>query len=98
MQRIKFRPGEQKKFLKRVIKELNTPSLRGLLQFGITTKYSTLKNYYNESRTLPQNLFNELCILANISQDNIQKITLKEHWGKVKGGKTSKRKLKNAPD
>jgi len=92
MQRIKFRPGEQKKFLQRVIKELSAPSLRGLLQFGITTKYSTLKNYYNESRTLPQNLFEELCTLTNINQNNIQKITLKEHWGKQKGGKISKRK------
>jgi len=92
MQRIRFRPGEQKKFLKKVIEELNAPSLRGLLQFGITAKYSTLKNYYNESRTLPFNVFNELCMLANIDQSTISKEMLSEHWGKTKGGKLSKRK------
>ena len=92
MQRIEFKTGEQRKFLQKVIRELNVPSLRGLLQFVITTKYSTLKNYSNESRTLPKNLFDELCTLANFNSETIQKTTLNEHWGKQKGGRISKRK------
>ena len=63
--RIKFGMGEQRKFLDLVIEKLSSPSLRGILQFGFDIPYSTLKNYYNESRLLSEGLFEDLCEIEN---------------------------------
>ena len=52
--------------------------------------YSTLKNYFNESRTLPKNLFDDLCFLAGISPKNFSVNILDNNWGQVKGGKIRK--------
>ena len=57
MRRIKFKAGWQRKFLDLCILRLNAPSLRSLLQFGFDVRYSTLKNYYNESRLIPEDFF-----------------------------------------
>jgi len=63
--RIKLRRGVQRKFLDKVILNLRSPSLRGLMQFGLKLNYQTLKSYYNENRTLPENLFNDLIFWQN---------------------------------
>jgi hypothetical protein len=60
MVRVKFRKGMQRKFIDLVILGARSPSLRGLLQFGLKVGYSTLKSYYNENRTLPEDLFEDL--------------------------------------
>lgn len=83
----------QRKFLKLVLEKTSCISLRELINRGFDVPYSTLKNYFNESRTLPENLFNELCVFANISKKDLNIEILKENWGQAKGGKTSKRKL-----
>ncbi len=88
--RVKFNRGEQRKFLELVIKKTDAPSLRGLLQFGFKIPYSTLKNYYNESRLLPKNLFIDFCNLAEIDTKSFKVEYLVEEWGKVKGGKLSR--------
>jgi len=66
--------------------------LRGLLQFGFDVPYSTLKNYYNESRLLPEDLFDDLCDVARIDKAELEFEEVEENWGKVKGGKIGKRK------
>ena len=89
MRRIKFRKGGQRKFLDLVIERLNAPSLRGVLQFGFDVPYSTLKNYYNESRLLPENLFDDFCEVARIDKGELSFEFVEENWGKVKGGRVS---------
>jgi len=92
MVKVKFKIGKQKQYLKTVIQNLNTPSLRSLLQFGINTTYDSLKNYYTQRRLLPKDLFDDLNHLAKINPKSLNISYLEENWGKVKGGKISKRK------
>lgn len=89
--RIKFRKNKQREFIKVVIENISCPSLRELLHFGISTNYSTLKNYYNESRTLPEDIFLEMCEIANLNPKEITYEKINENWGKIEGGKKSKR-------
>ncbi len=88
--RIKFKKEKQKFFLDLVIEKLNAPSLRGILQFGFNVPYSTLKNYYNESRLLPEDLFDDLCEVAKIDKSELSFEFVDENWGKVKGGRVGK--------
>ena len=90
--RIKFKRGGQRKFLDLVVEKLSSPSVRGILQFGFDVPYSTLKNYYNESRLLPEGFFDDLCEVANISRKGLRFELVDENWGKIKGGKVGKRK------
>lgn len=90
--RVRFKRGRQKKFLDLVIEKLDSPSLRGILQFGFGVPYSTLKNYYNESRLLPKYLFEDFCEIARIDKRDLNFEEVGENWGKVKGGKIGKRK------
>lgn len=87
--RAQFLKGKQRKFIDKCIENLNSPSLRGLLQFGIRTNSNNLKNYYSERRTIPKSLFDDLSHLAKI---NISIKTKNSNWGQVKGGKISRRK------
>lgn len=89
MTRVKFKKGEQRKFIKDVLEKLNCPSLRALNQFGFDISYSTLKNYFVESRLLPEDFFRDLCYLAKINVDDLDVKFLEENWGQVKGGKGS---------
>jgi hypothetical protein len=91
MNRIKFQKREQRVFLDQVIRNLDSPSLRNLLSFGISTNYSSLKNYYTERRFLPENLFEELCLLSKINKEVLNYEIKKSSWGQQKGGKISKR-------
>ncbi len=85
--RVKFKVGLQRKFFDLVILNTSSPSLRGLIQFGIKINYQTLKSYYNENRTLPEDFFKDLCILAKLDYKSFKVVYLKENWGQVKGGK-----------
>lgn len=87
MRRVKFKRGEQRKFLERVINESGAPSLRALNQFGFDFSYSTLKNYFNEERTLPEDLFLDFCKLIGANVSDFDFDFLDENWGQVKGGK-----------
>ncbi len=92
MRRVRFGKGEQRKFLELVIGKLNSPSLRGILQFGFGVPYSTLKNYYNESRLLPEDFFRDLCGVAKVDFGELKFEFVDENWGQVRGGKVGKRK------
>jgi len=85
--RVKFRKGEQRKFLKEVIVKANLPSIREIINHLVDVKYSSLRNYYIERRLLPLELFEELCHLSDMSKDNFNVKIIDEHWGQVKGGK-----------
>ncbi|MCK4997733.1 hypothetical protein KAS08_05510 [Candidatus Pacearchaeota archaeon] len=90
--RIKFKKGEQREFLDLVMENINAPSIRGILQFGVDVPYSTLKNYYNESRAMPKDLFEDLCEIALVGKNKFEIEEVSENWGRVKGGHVSKRK------
>ncbi|MBD3252409.1 hypothetical protein GF386_01630 [Candidatus Pacearchaeota archaeon] len=90
MDRVLFKKGEQRKFLDLVIERIGCFSLRGILQFGFNIKYSTLKNYYIERRTLPRDFFEDLCYLARIDKNSLKVRYIRENWGQVKGGKKGK--------
>jgi len=91
MVRVKFRKGEQRKFLKKVLDESNCPSLRAFLQFGFDVPYSTLKNYYNESRFLEKGFFLKLCEFIEADSGKFDVEFLDENWGQVLGGKVFKK-------
>ncbi len=92
MPRVKFSKGEQRNFLKTVLKAINCPSLRELNNRGFEISYSTLKNYYSEKRLLPLNFFNDLCFLGKINPKDFDIIVVEDNFGQVLGGKKSKRK------
>ncbi len=86
MGRIKFSMGKQRDFIKTVLIKLYSPSLRALKQYGIETKYQTLKAYYNETRTLPESLFLDLCKLAGINSSSLRIKMIDDNWGQKLGG------------
>ncbi len=90
-ERVLFKKGKQKEFLDVIKNNLRVSSLRGILQYGLDVKYSTLKDYYNEKLLMSRNLFDSLVYLAKIKKiPNVKYI--KGNWGQVKGGKKSKRR------
>ena len=91
MARVKFKKGMQRKFLKNVLNMINCPSLRELINRGFEIPYSTLKNYFNESRSLPKDFFNDLCYMAGINPDSLEVEYLNNNWGQIKGGKTCRK-------
>jgi len=62
MERVKFKKGKQKEFFDKAIQTLNCTTLKDLLQYGIDTTYSSLKNYYTERRLMPRNLLSNYVI------------------------------------
>ena len=68
MSRVKFKKGEQREFIKKVLEKINCPSLRELINRGISVNYSTLKNYFSEDKTIPEGLFNELIELGGLNK------------------------------
>lgn len=87
MQRVKFKKGYQRKFLKEILNRTNCPSLRELINRGFDIPYSTLKNYYSEKRLLPLDFFEELCSFSNIDSRSLKINILPLNWGQIKGGK-----------
>ena len=85
--RVKFVNGKQRKFLADVLISLNCPSLRALNQYGFNIPYSTLKNYNNESRLLPESFFRDLCFISKIDPQVLKVSYLEANWGRVKGGR-----------
>ena len=93
MTRVKFNQKfGQRDFLKKVLKELNCPFLKELINRGIEVNYSTLKNYFSEKRLIKLDLFENLCLMSNLKKGNFDFTLFDENWGKSKGGKISKRK------
>ena len=89
--RVKFKLGEQRKFLDLIIIRLNCISIRGILQFGFNISYNDLKNYYSERRLIPKSFFDDLCHIAKLNPKDFNFEYLKDNWGQIRGGKKSKR-------
>jgi hypothetical protein len=85
--RVRFNKGEQRRFLDLVLEKSNCPSLRSLISRGFDVNYSTLKSYYNENRTLPEEFFNQLCVFSDLKREEFEFEVLNENWGKIKGGR-----------
>ena len=66
---------------------IGCPSLRRLKERGLAVNYQTLKSYYHETRTLPEDLVDDLCHFAKIDKKILKVVYLKDHWGQVRGGK-----------
>jgi hypothetical protein len=92
MSRIKFKKGKQREFIEKVLEKINCPSLRELINRGIDVNYSTLKNYFNEDRLIPEILFNELIEISGFNKKDFYFEIIEENWGQISGGKKSKRK------
>ena len=88
--RIKFQKGEQRNFIQKVLSGINSPSLRELGN-RLSVNYSTLKNYFNEERCLPESLFKDLCYISKINKEDFDVEYLDENWGQIKGGKKSRK-------
>ena len=95
MARVKFRKGLQRNFIQEVLKRINCPSLRELINRGIDINYSTLKNYYNEDRLISEGIFNELIGISGLNKSEFNFELIDENWGQVKGGKISRKVNKN---
>ena len=91
MKRVKFKKGEQRKFMQKVLNEINCPSLRVFLQFGLGIPYSTLKNYFIEERLLPKDLFENMCYLSKINLNDLDFKFIEGNFGQVLGGKKSRK-------
>ena len=89
--RIKFKQGEQRKFLDLIVIKLNCVSISGILERGFDISYDALKSYYSERRLLPNDFFNDLCHLSKLNPDDFDVEYMEDNWGRVKGGKISKR-------
>lgn len=85
--RIKFKQGEQRKFIQKVLEKINCPSLRELGN-RLNLNYSTLKNYFVEERLISEELFNELIEVSVLNKKDFDIQVLDEHWGQSKGGKS----------
>lgn len=87
MNRVKFKKGQQRMFILKVLESIGCPSLRRLKERGFNVNYQTLKSYFNENRTLPEDLVDDLCFLGKIDKKSLKASYLRAHWGQVKGGK-----------
>ncbi len=77
---------EQRRFLKKVMKNLNCLTLRELAN-RMDFNYSTLKNYFSEKRLLPEDFFNDLCYISQINKDSLNFKLLPKNFGQVAGGR-----------
>lgn len=89
--RIKFRKGEQRKFINSVMKLTGSPTLKELINRGIDVKYSSLKNYHTERRLLPGYLFEELLKIARLDKKDFSFKNIENNFGQIIGGKKSKK-------
>ena len=90
--RVRFlKKNGARDFLDLVVEKLNSPSLRGILQFGFDVKYSALKNYYSGARLMPKRLVLEICEVAGIDFEGLEIEEVGDFWGQEKGGEKSRR-------
>jgi hypothetical protein len=92
MSRIKFNEkGKQREFINLVLQSINCPSLRELINRGVSVNYSTLKNYSTEQRLISESFFEELIELSSLDKNDFDIKAVSDNWGQVIGGKKSKR-------
>ncbi|MCF7910266.1 hypothetical protein K9L16_01180 [Candidatus Pacearchaeota archaeon] len=89
--RVKFRKGDQRKFIDVVLKKIFSPSLIEVINRGIDVSYSSLKNYYSERRSLPEDLFDNLCKISGIDKNDFDFQLVENNFGQIKGGKISRK-------
>ena len=88
--RFKFREGEQRKFILKVMEISNCPSL-GELSRRLAINYATLKNYFSDRRLLSGEFFENLCLIGSLQKKNFDFEEISESWGQSKGGKKSRK-------
>ncbi len=85
MDRVIFKEPKQKEFMRVVCKNL---SLKEFIQkHQLKIKYTTFRDYNSGKRSLPINLFQIFCKIANVNQNNLNIKIKAQNWGAVKGGK-----------
>tara|TARA_Y100000034_G_scaffold133437_1_gene198896 strand:+ start:428 stop:871 length:444 start_codon:yes stop_codon:yes gene_type:complete len=84
--RLKFERNEQRNFLNYVLIN-NGLNLREFSN-NLNVNYSTMKNFYQETRTIPECLIDDICNFYSLKFPNDKIETeLVNSWGQVKGGK-----------
>ncbi len=91
MARVKFKKGNQRKFLQEVLIRINCPSLRELRKRGFDVSYSSLKNYFVERRYLPEELFRDLLEISDIQEKDLDFEIVEDNYGQIVGGKRSRK-------
>ena len=86
-ERVLFLESSQRKFLEEVKENLNSVSIKGILEFGFNIPYPTLKGYYVEENLLPRSLFEDLCHISKINPDKFKVKFLPGNYGQIIGGK-----------
>ena len=89
--RVIFLKINQRDFLNHVLEDLACPSLKELQNRLLDISYSNLKNYFVGRRTLPYQLFLDLCELSNKDPKEFEFKLIEDNWGQSKGGKKSRR-------
>ena len=85
--RVKFQErGQQRAFLNFVKQNLKL-SLRKLSKKE-KLNYELLKKYYQEKCFISKKVFDRLCFLVKLNQNNLEIEYLSEFWGQSKGGKS----------
>ena len=94
-QRLVFQKGKQKEFI-RLIKEKSKLSWKKLAE-KIGKGESTLKySYFNEKITLPYSVYKNLCKIISLNPHSFLKFVKEvkdENWGRIKGGKSGKKRI-----
>ncbi|OYT36299.1 hypothetical protein B6U91_01525 [Candidatus Pacearchaeota archaeon ex4484_71] len=90
--RVRFKKGEQRRFLKNVLGNVNCPSLRELCNRLVGVNYASLKNYFTERRSLPYDLFQDFVEMSGINKGNFDFLLEEDFSGQRKGGMASKRR------
>ena len=91
MARIKFEKGKQREFILKVLQSLGCPSLHELINRGVDSNYSSLKNYFCERRLMPENLFEELLQISGLQRGDFSFESVDDNWGQREGGKISRK-------
>lgn len=89
--RVKFRLGEQKRFLLllKQKEKLNTSQLS--IKLGVSI--GSIKHYLSESLLLPISLVKKICGLLEVSFEDLDISIISPNWGQIKGGKKAMKLL-----
>jgi len=88
--RIELKRGKQKNL---ILNAINTFGSLKNLAIKLRVPYPTFKNYFQESRLLPEKLFDKILKLSSIEKNDLNLSYLPYNWGQSKGGKKGMKTL-----
>lgn len=85
--RVKFAEGEQRSFIKKAIGKNSLSAFCKANAEKINTKYSTFKDYFQETQTLPRGLFLFLTDYGKVQISDFNFKIIKKNWWQSDAGK-----------